>query len=293
MASTLAPQRSAGIGLDTRGQVWRRIVRNRKAVVGGTFLLIIVLAAIFADVVAVHDPAAQNLRNRLQPPSAEHWLGTDQFGRDMFSRIVHGARISLRVGFISVGLALLAGGTMGLLAGYYGGWMETVFMRLVDILLALPSFLLALAIVSTLGPSLTNVMIAVGIAYTPGFARVMRSSVLSVRQLDYVAAAQAAGASDLRIMFRHVLPNALNPMIVHSTLALAGSILAAAGLSFLGMGAQPPTPEWGSMLNSARSFIRAAHHVVTYPGLAIMITVLCLNLLGDGLRDALDPRWNR
>lgn len=293
MASTLAPQRGAGVGVDTRGQILRRVLRNRKAVAGAILLAIIVLAAIFADYIAVHDPYTQNLRNRLQPPSGEHWLGTDQFGRDMFSRIVHGARISLRVGFISIGIALLAGGMMGLLAGYYGGWLETIFMRLVDIMLALPSFLLALAIVSTLGPSLTNVMVAVGIAYTPGFARVMRSAVLSVRQLDYVTAAQAAGASDLRIMVRHVVPNALNPLIVHATLALAGSILSAAGLSFLGMGAQPPTPEWGSMLNSARSFIRAAHHVVTYPGLAIMITVLCLNLLGDGLRDALDPRWNR
>ncbi|MFS8536136.1 MAG: ABC transporter permease, partial [Limnochordales bacterium] len=175
--------------------------------------------------------------------------------------------------------------------GYYGGWLETIFMRLVDILLALPSFLLALAIVSTLGPSLTNVMIAVGIAYIPAFARVMRSAVLAVRQLDYVTAALAAGASDLRIMVRHIVPNALNPIIVQATLSLANAILAAAALSFLGMGAQPPTPEWGSMLNSARSFIRTAHHVVTYPGLAIMITVLCLNLLGDGLRDALDPRW--
>ncbi|OUM98294.1 MAG: glutathione ABC transporter permease GsiD [Firmicutes bacterium ZCTH02-B6] len=293
MASTLAPQRGAGVGVDTRGQILRRVLRNRKAVAGAILLAIIVLAAIFADYIAVHDPYTQNLRNRLQPPSGEHWLGTDQFGRDMFSRIVHGARISLRVGFISIGIALLAGGMMGLLAGYYGGWLETIFMRLVDIMLALPGFLLALAIVSTLGPSLTNVMVAVGIAYTPGFARVMRSAVLSVRQLDYVTAAQAAGASDLRIMVRHVVPNALNPLIVHATLALAGSILSAAGLSFLGMGAQPPTPEWGSMLNSARSFIRAAHHVVTYPGLAIMITVLCLNLLGDGLRDALDPRWNR
>lgn len=293
MASTLAPKQAARAGIDTRGQMLKRVLRNRKAVVGGILLAIIVLAAIFADFITVHDPFKQDLRNRLQPPSGEHWLGTDQFGRDMFTRIVYGARISLQVGFIAVGIALLAGGTMGLLAGFYGGWLETVLMRLVDMLLALPGFLLALAIVSTLGPSLTNVMIAVGIAYTPGFARVMRSAVISAREMDYVAAARAAGASDLRIMFRHVLPNTLNPIIVNVTLALAGSILSAAGLSFLGMGAQPPTPEWGSMLNSARGFIRLAHHVVTFPGLAIMMTVLCLNMLGDGLRDALDPRWNR
>lgn len=289
MASTLAPQRSAGIGLDTRGQVWRRIVRNRKAVVGGTFLLIIVLAAIFADVVAVHDPAAQNLRNRLQPPSAEHWLGTDQFGRDMFSRIVHGARISLRVGFISVGLALLAGGTMGLLAGYYGGWMETVFMRLVDILLALPSFLLALAIVSTLGPSLTNVMIAVGIAYTPGFARVMRSSVLSVRQLDYVAAAQAAGASDLRIMFRHVLPNAMVATLTFLPFILSGSIVALVSLDFLGFGLPPGSPSLGELLNQGKSNLQAPWLGITsFLVIALILTLLVF--IGEAVRDAFDPR---
>ncbi len=198
--------------------------------------------------------------------------------------------MSLRVGFVSVGIALLLGGTMGLLGGYFGGWLDTLVMRIVDVLLALPGFLLALAIVATLGSSMTNVTIAVGIAYAPGLARVTRSAVVSVREYEYVAAARAAGAGDLRIMFRHILPNSLGPIIVQSTLAMAGAILSAAALSFLGMGAQPPTAEWGSMLNAARPFIRVAHHAVTYPGLAIMLTVLSLNMLGDGLRDAFDPR---
>lgn len=275
---------------NARAQIMRRMLRNRKAVIGAVFLALIVLSAVFAPLISPHDPYEQNLRNRLQSSSSEHWLGTDQYGRDVFTRILYGGRVSLRVGFISVGLALLVGGTLGLLSGYYGGWLETITMRIVDVMLALPGFLLALAIVASLGPSMTNVMIAVGIAYMPGFARVMRSTVISVREQEYVLAARAAGSGDLHIMFKHVLPNSLSPMIVQSTLAMAGSILSAAGLSFLGMGAQPPTAEWGSMLSSARSFIRAAHHVVTYPGLAIMLTVLCLNLVGDGLRDALDPR---
>lgn len=277
-------------GISTGKRAWRRVLRNRKAVVGGVLLLIIVLSALLAPVLATHDPNVQNLRQRLQTSSEDHWLGTDHLGRDLYTRILYGGRVSLQVGFISVGIALSLGGLMGMLAGFYGGRLEGFIMRVVDVLLALPGFLLALAIVATLGANIRNVMIAVGIAYTPGFARVMRSAVLSVREQDYIAAARTNGAGDLRVMFFHVLPNVTGPLIVQGTLALAGSILSAAGLSFLGMGAQPPTAEWGSMLAAARPFIRAAHHVVTYPGLAIMITVLCLNMLGDGLRDALDPR---
>lgn len=276
-----------------RPSLWKRYSRNRKAVVGLIILIIITLSAIFAPWVATHDPAQQDLRARLQPPSAEHWLGTDNFGRDIYSRIIYGARISLRVGLISVSIALALGGTMGLVAGFFGGRIDSVLMRIVDVLLALPAILLALAVVATIGPGLNNVMVAVGIAYSPNFARVTRAAVLQVRELDYVAAAQALGASNLRMMFRHILPNALNPVIVQVTLATAGSILSAAGLSFLGLGAQPPTPEWGSMLSSARSYIRVAHHTVTFPGLAIMLTVLALNMVGDGLRDALDPRMER
>jgi peptide/nickel transport system permease protein len=261
-----------------------------RTALGAIVLVVIMLAAIFAEAITPYPPNQQNLRNRLQPPSAEHLLGTDQFGRDVFTRIVYGGRVSLQVGFISVGIALAIGGLMGLMAAFYGRWVDSVVSGFVDVLLALPAFLLALAIVAALGPSLTNVMIAVGIANVPSFARITRSAVLTIMELDYVTAANALGARDVRIMIKHVIPNAISPVIVQVTLSLAGAILAAAGLSFLGLGAQPPTAEWGSMLNSARPFIRDAHWAVTFPGLAIMITVLVLNMVGDGLRDALDPR---
>jgi peptide/nickel transport system permease protein len=270
---------------------WVRVLLgNPRTMLGIIVMAITIFVAIFAPVLSPYPPAAQNLRNRLQPPSREHLLGTDNFGRDIFSRILHGARISLQVGFISVSIALVVGGLMGLLAGFYGGVLDNILMSIVDVLLALPAFLLALAIVASLGPNLTNVMIAVGIASVPTFARITRSAVLSVRELDYVAAAEAAGSSDLRIMFKYVIPNSVSPIIVQVTLSLASAILAAAGLSFLGLGAQPPTAEWGRMLNDARPFIRNAWWVVTFPGIAIVITVLALNLVGDGLRDALDPR---
>lgn len=273
------------------GRPWfRQLRRNTKATVGAAVLVIIFAAAIFANQLSPYPPNQQNLLNRLESPNAEHWLGTDHFGRDVMSRIIHGGRVSLQVGFISVGIALAIGGLMGLVSGFYGGTIDSVVSAIVDVLLALPAFLLALAIVAALGPNLTNVMIAVGIANIPQFARITRSAVLTVREQDFVTAAEAVGSADRRIMFKHVVPNALGPVIVQVTLSLAGAILAAAGLSFLGLGAQPPTAEWGSMLNSARPYIRDAHWAVTYPGLAIMVTVLALNLVGDGLRDALDPR---
>jgi peptide/nickel transport system permease protein len=273
------------------GRPWlRQLTANPRATIGAIVLAAIVLAAIFADQVSPYPPNQQNLRARLQPPSAEFLLGTDHFGRDVLSRIIHGGRVSLQVGFVSVAIALAVGGLMGLLGGFYGGRLDSVFSGIVDVLLALPAFLLALAIVAALGPSLMNVMIAVGVANVPQFARIARSAVLTVREMDYVTAAEAVGSRDARIMFKHVVPNALGPVIVQVTLSLASAILAAAGLSFLGLGAQPPTAEWGSMLNSARAYIRDAHWAVTFPGLAIMITVLALNMVGDGLRDALDPR---
>jgi len=269
---------------------WSVMRSSPRMAIGSVVLLIILFGAVFADVVSPYPPNQQNLRARLQPPSAEHILGTDHFGRDLLSRIIHGGRVSLQVGFIAVGIALSVGGLMGLLAAFYGRWVDTAVSYVVDVLLALPGFLLALAIVAALGPSLVNVMIAVGIAYIPQFARITRSAVLTVIEMDYVTAAQAAGSRDNRIMFKHVVPNSLSPVIVQVTLSLAGAILSAAGLSFLGLGAQPPTAEWGSMLNSARQYIRDAHWAVTYPGLAIVVTVLALNMVGDGLRDALDPR---
>ena len=274
-----------------RRRSWFALMRSSpRTAIGAVVLAIIVLAAVFAEAISPYPPNQQNLRNRLQPPSAEHRLGTDHFGRDVLSRIIYGGRVSLQVGFISVGIALAVGGLMGLLAAFYGRWVDSTMSFFVDVLLALPGFLLALAIVAALGPSLTNVMIAVGIANVPQFARITRSAVLQVIEMDFVTAAQAAGSRDQRIMFRHVVPNSLSPVIVQVTLSLAGAILAAAGLSFLGLGAQPPTAEWGSMLNSARPFIRDAHWAVTFPGIAIVVTVLSLNMVGDGLRDALDPR---
>ncbi len=269
---------------------WRHWRRYARMYIGGGFLAVILVCAVFANQLSPYPPNQQNLRNRLQPSSAEHWLGTDHFGRDLMSRMMHGGRVSLQVGFVSVAIALVIGGLMGLIGGFFGGRIDSVFSAIVDVLLALPAFLLALAIVAALGPSLMNVMIAVGVANVPNFARITRSAVLSIREQDFVTAAEALGSGQVRVMFLHVLPNALGPVIVQVTLALAGAILAAAGLSFLGLGAQPPTAEWGSMLNAARPYIRDAHWTVTYPGLAIMATVLALNVVGDGLRDALDPR---
>lgn len=268
----------------------KQLLRNRRAVVGGIVLLIIAFMAILAPYVTTHDPVKQNIRNQLQPPSREHFFGTDQFGRDIYSRVIYGARLSLRVGFLAISFALVVGCFLGLVSGYYGGWLDMIVMRVIDILLALPGFLLALSIVAALGPGLENVIMAIGVSYIPSFARMMRSAVLATRELDYVDAAQALGASDWRIIFQHILPNSISPIIVLTTLSMAGAILSAAGLSFLGMGAQPPTPEWGSMIATARPFIRVSHWAVTVPGLAIFITVMCLNLVGDGLRDALDPR---
>lgn len=271
-------------------QILRRMMKNRKAVVGAILLAFISIVSISAPYIATHDPAEQTLSKRLTKPGAEHYFGADDLGRDVFSRVVWGGRISLRVGFTSVGIALVVGGLMGIFAAFYGGWVDNLIMRFVDIVQAIPSLLLAIAIVASLGPGLTNVMIAVGIGSVPAYARVIRASVLTIRELDYVHAAVASGATDGRIMFRHILPNAIAPIIVQVTLGLATAILAAAGLSYLGLGAQPPSPEWGAMLSQSRAFIRLAPHAVYFPGLAILITVLSLNLVGDGLRDALDPR---
>lgn len=298
----------ADIGDYRSNSLWRltfrRLFRQRSAVVGGSILLVLILVAIFADFIAPYEPnqvliGIEDVKKRQDPcirllgcpaDQPQHIMGTDGNVRDEFSRILHGTRISLRVGFLTVGFAILVGTTLGAVAGYSGGWLSDVIMRILDVVLAFPFLLLAIAIVSVLGPGLTNAMLAIAIVTIPIYARVVRSSVLSVREQAYVEASRALGASHLEILFRRILPNALPPLIVIGTLGIATAILDTAALSFIGLGAQPPEPEWGAMLASERNQVFSAPHLVFFPGMAIMVTVLAFNLLGDGLRDALDPR---
>mgnify|MGYP006296014231 CR=1 FL=1 len=268
----------------------RRLMKSRIGVLGIVFIGILVLVAIFAPVIAPHDPLEQNILKRYQAPSSEHLLGTDEMGRDILSRIIYGSRISLQVGLFSIGIALVTGVFLGLIAGYYGGVLDMVIMRIMDIMLAFPAILLAIAIVAILGPQLRNAMLAIGVINIPRFARIIRSSTISIKESEYIAAARMMGANDFRIIFHHLLPNAMAPLIVQTTLSIATAILEAAALSFLGLGAQPPTPEWGAMLSDARSSLQRAPWVATFPGLAIIFGVLGFNLMGDGLRDALDPK---
>jgi len=272
--------------------VWNRFKRNKMAVVGLVILIIMIFVAIFANVIADFETQAiaQDIPNRLQTPSADNWFGTDEFGRDIFARIIHGTRVSLQVGVISVGIALIIGGFFGAIAGYYGGVTDHVIMRVMDIFLAVPGILLAIAIVAALGSSMTNLMIAVGISSMPVYSRILRASVLSVKDMEFVEASRAIGAKNMTIIMSHIIPNSLAPIIVQATLGVAGAILATAALSFIGLGIQPPNPEWGAMLSSGRAFMRDHPHVVMFPGLFIMFTILVLNMIGDGLRDALDPR---
>ena len=270
--------------------VWRSLRKNKMAMAGLITLVLLILIAIFADVIAPFSYHEQELLNRLQPPGGAHIFGTDQLGRDIFSRLVFGARVSLQVGIIAVGIAALLGGILGSIAGYYGNKLDNGIMRIMDILLAIPGILLAISISASLGPGLRNLMIAIGIGSIPGYARIVRASILTVRDQEFVEAAKAVGTSDLRIILKHIIPNAMAPIIVQATLGVAGAILSAAALSFIGLGLQPPSPEWGAMLAEGRAVLRDSPHVTTFPGLAIMITIFALNLLGDGLRDALDPR---
>ncbi|MDI3546413.1 MAG: peptide/nickel transport system permease protein [Halanaerobiales bacterium] len=267
-----------------------RLKKSKIGMAGVVIIGILLLVALFAPLLAPYSPTEQNILFRYQPPSSEHWLGTDEMGRDILSRIIYGSRISLRVGLISISLALLMGVTLGLIAGFYGGFLDMVIMRFMDIMLAFPSILLAIAIVAILGPQLENAMIAIAIINVPRFARIIRSSALSLKENDFIKAARALGAGDFRIIVNHLLPNAMAPLIVQTTLSIATAILEAAALSFLGLGAQPPSPEWGAMLSDARSALQKAPWVATFPGLAIFFGVLGFNLLGDGLRDALDPK---
>ena len=271
----------------------QQLKKNKIAIIGLIIIISLAFIALFAPFIAPHDPIEQNLEKRLLPPCREYPMGTDDLGRCLLSRIIYGTRVSLKLGVIVVGIITVIGVTLGLISGYYGGIVDEIIMRLVDVVLAFPGIILALAVAGALGPGLFNVMLALAMVGWTGLARVVRGSVLSVKQKEFVESARALGCSDLHIMTRHILPNVMAPVIVLATLDMAFIILAAAGLSFLGLGAQPPTPEWGSMLNSGRAFMRTAPHLTTYPGLAIMVTVLAFNFLGDGLRDALDPRQQR
>ncbi len=273
-----------------RSDAYKRLKRNRPAFVGMILLIILFGIAIFAPYIAPHNPYAQDFFRTLEGPSWEHPLGTDDLGRDVFSRIIYGTRISLTIGFISVAIGLAAGVPIGALSGYYGGKLDLIVQRFIDIMMAFPAILLPIVIVTVLGVGLVNTMIAVGIISIPIYVRLVRGSVLSIKNEEHVEAARAIGRGDVMILVKHVIPHCLAPIIVQSSLLVATSILWAAGLGFLGLGAQPPTPEWGAMLSQGRGYIRTAHHVTTFPGLAIMLAVLAFNLFGDGLRDALDPK---
>ncbi|MBX5476485.1 MAG: ABC transporter permease [Clostridia bacterium] len=271
----------------------RRLLRHRGALAGLVIVALFVGVAVFAPWLTHYDPRNGVLTERLQPPSPQHILGTDYNGRDMFARLVYGARLSLEVGLVTVGLALVVGTVWGAVSGYVGGWFDLVSMRVVDVMLAFPSLLLAILMIAILGPSLMNAMLAVGIVAIPNYVRLVRSVVLGVKESEFVEAARAEGASHLSVLLRHILPNAMAPVLVQATLGIATAILETAGLSFLGLGADARTPEWGSMLAHSKEYFRSASWTMTYPGLAIMIVVLGFNLLGDGLRDALDPKLKR
>jgi len=270
--------------------VWVRLKRNKASMVGLVIISLLVICAVFAGQIAPYGYDDQVLTRRLLAPSKEFILGTDNLGRDIFSRIIYGGRISLQVGVLAVAFAASIGVVLGAIAGFYGKKVDNVIMRIIDIVLAIPSTLLAISIAATLGSGMRNVMIAIGIGAIPSYARIVRASVLSLREQEFVEAARSIGASDFRIVFFHILPNCIAPIIVQATTGVASAILSTAALSFVGLGVQPPIPEWGSMLSSGRDYIRDYWWIVTFPGVAIMLTIFSINLFGDGLRDALDPK---
>lgn len=273
-------------------EIWRRMKKNKTAMMGLVILTFIILMALFANVIGDYETeaTAMNISERLQAPSAAHLFGTDAYGRDVLQRIAHGARVSLVIGFGAVVISLFFGGIIGATTGYFGGQYDNVVMRLMDIIMSIPSTILALAVVAALGTGVVNLMIAIAVADIPSYARVVRSAVLTIRNMDYIESASAVGAGTARILTRHIIPNVIGPIIVQCTLGIGSSILNAAGLSYIGLGVQAPRPEWGSMLSEAREFIQVAPHLIIIPGVFLAITVLSLNLVGDGLRDALDPR---
>ncbi|WP_054007213.1 ABC transporter permease subunit [Cypionkella psychrotolerans] len=299
MSDTTIKLSDAAIRRQMLADFWFYFRQNRGAVVGMWVFIGLVILAVFAQVIAPHDPTQQYRDALLAPPfwqeggSTSFLLGTDAVGRDMLSRLIYGAQYSLFIGIVVVAIALIGGIFVGLLAGFFGGWVDTVIMRVMDVILAFPSLLLALVLVAVLGPGLTNAMIAIAIVYQPHFARLTRAAVMGEKEREYVTAARVAGASTMRLMFKTILPNCLAPLIVQATLSFSSAVLDSAALGFLGMGAQPPSSEWGTMLAEAREFILRAWWVVTLPGLAILISVLAINLMGDGLRDALDPKLKR
>jgi len=272
---------------------WPRLAGNRFAVAGAVVVLLLLVLALAAPLIVPFSPNEINAWEVLDPPSLRHWFGTDDLGRDVFSRVVYGARISLLVGFVAAGIAVLIGTLVGLLAGFYGGWLDSLLMRVVDIMFCFPAFFLILAVITFLRPSIWYIMIIIGLTGWMGVARLVRAETLSIREMDYILAARCIGCSDPRLIFRHILPNAVSPALVAATLGIAGAILTESALSFLGIGVQPPTPSWGNILTSGKDYIEFAWWLSLFPGLAILVTVLAYNLLGEGVRDALDPRVRR
>lgn len=271
-------------------RMWYSFCKRKVAVLGLVIVLIYIIVAIFAPLLAPYDPVKQDLANMLQTPGPKHLLGTDEMGRDILSRIIYGARISMKVGFYAVGVAFVIGIPLGIFAGYFGGKVDLLIMRAMDVLLAFPGILLSIVFVSVLGPNLDNAILSVGIYTVPNFARMARGETLALRNSEFIEAARAMGSGDIRIVFSHILINIVSPMIVMGTLSFGTAIITTSGMGFLGIGAQPPTPEWGAMLSSGRQYLLVAPHVTTYTGLAVLFLVLGLNLLGDGLRDVLDPK---
>jgi len=272
---------------------WQRLKRNRLALAGGCVVGLLFVVSLLAPLLAPHEPNAINAWQVLAPPSWQHWFGTDELGRDVLSRVLYGARISLKVGFVAVGIAVSIGTVVGLVSGYYSGVVDTVLMRFVDIMLCFPAFFLILAVITFLEPSIWYIMMVIGLTGWMGVARLVRAETLSIREMDYIMAARCIGCSDLRIIFLHILPNAISPVLVSASLGVAGAILTESALSFLGIGVQPPTPSWGNILTSGKDYIEFAWWLSLFPGMAILVTVLAYNLLGEGIRDALDPRVNR
>lgn len=269
---------------------WHRFKKNRLAVIGGIIVLMLFTIAVLAPFIAPYNPDAINVKHVLEPPSLAHPFGTDDLGRDILSRVIYGSRISLAVGFVAVGIATLIGIIFGALSGYYGGWIDTIVMRFVDIMLAIPTFFLILAVIAMLEPSIWNIMIVIGVTSWMGVSRLVRAEFLSLKEREFVLAARALGASDFRIIFKHILPNAMSPVLISAVLGIAGAVLVESALSFLGIGVQPPTASWGNILTIGKDNIEIAWWISVFPGLAIFVTVLAYNLLGEGVRDSIDPR---